>query len=380
MKLIISILVFILGIFTATSQISSIAEEFALPASLSESSGIIYFNDKLITHNDSGGNNELYEVDLVTGLVTRTITISNATNTDWEDLAQDETHIYIGDIGNNFSGNRTDLKIYKISKSDYLNADNVTAETILFNFSDQTDFTALSPNTTEWDAEALISFDADNLILFTKNWINGITKGYLIPKSPGSYGVSPLQTTLNAGGLISGATYNTLSGKLFLVGYTAPVLPSPLQPFVWKCENFSGNDILSGSNTLTNLSTTFGFEQTEAITYRDESSYYVTSEAFSVSIISDYAKLISFSSSDMALSTTTIQKENDVVLHPNPVSDVLQINTERLNSVEIFDTKLTQLYRGFSNNIDMSSFSNGIYIVRVNLNNNTYIIKKVVKK
>jgi len=375
MKVIISILVFILGIFTATSQISSIKEEFALPASLSESSGVIYFNDKLIAHNDSGGNNELYEVDLVTGLVTRTVTISNATNTDWEDLAQDATHIYIGDIGNNFSGNRTDLKIYKISKSDYLNADNVTAETISFNYSDQTDFTALSPNTTEWDAEALVSFDGNNLMIFTKNWVNGTTKAYLIPKTSGTHSLTPLSTNLNSGGLISGGTYNVSTGKLYLVGYT-----NLLQPFVWVSESFTGDDIFSGTNTQTSLSGFLGFEQAEAITYINANSYLITSEAFTQNPFSDYAKLVSFSTNDMALSAATHRKESDIILYPNPVSDVLQINTERLNSVEIFDTKLTQLYRGFSKNIDMSFFSGGVYIVRVNLNDSSYIVKKVIKK
>jgi hypothetical protein len=34
--------------------------------------------------------------------VLRTVAITNATNVDWEDIAQDASYIYIGDIGNNF--------------------------------------------------------------------------------------------------------------------------------------------------------------------------------------------------------------------------------------------------------------------------------------
>ena len=131
MKALILITVFILGIFNAVSQINSFAEEFELPAPLKEASGVIYFNNNLITHNDSSGENKLYEFDINSGLITREVTITNASNFDWEDLTQDDNNIYIGDIGNN-RGNRTDLKIYKINKSDYINSTAVTAEIIFF--------------------------------------------------------------------------------------------------------------------------------------------------------------------------------------------------------------------------------------------------------
>jgi hypothetical protein len=374
MKISISIILFILGIYGIQAQISAAVEEFALPASLSESSGAIYFNNKLVTHNDSGGNNELYEVDLGTRLVSRTITISNAINVDWEDITQDNTSIYIGDIGNNVSGNRTDLKIYKISKTDYLSMDTVTAETISFSYSDQIDFRGSSANSTEWDAEALVSFDATNLILFSKNWVNGTTKGYLVPKLAGTYSLTPLATTLNSGGLITGGTFNSLTAKLFLVGYT-----DILQPFVWESERFTGSDIFSGTNTQTLLSS-FGLEQAEAITYVNENRYFITSESFNQSFFSDYAKLISFSTNDVALSVDLIDLEQDVVLYPNPVSNVLHIKNKQVNLVEIYDTKFTKLYSGFNRNIDMSHFSNGIYIVKINLNNDVRVIKKIVKK
>jgi len=93
------------------AQTVSTSDKFNLIESISETSGLIYYDNKLITHNDSGNAAELYEINSVNGSITRTITISNATNIDWEDIAQDDTYIYIGDIGNN-SGSRTDLKFY----------------------------------------------------------------------------------------------------------------------------------------------------------------------------------------------------------------------------------------------------------------------------
>ena len=373
MKAITTICVFVLGICNVSGQISAATEKFALPTSLSESSGAIFFNDKLITHNDSGGENKLYELDTISATITRTVTISNAINVDWEDIAQDDTSIYVGDIGNNVSGNRTDLKIYKVSKNDYLNSTNVTAETIAFSYSDQTDYTAQTANTTEWDAEALVSFDATHLILFTKNWINGTTKAYLVSKAPGTYALTPLATTLNSGGLITGGTYNPLTGKLFLVGYT-----NILQPFVWECEGFSGGDVFSGTNTQTAL-TSLGFEQAESIAYVNENRYFITSESFSQSIISDYAKLIGVSTNDVALSMNQEELKRNIVLYPNPVNDILHVENGIVNSVEIYDTRSVLIYKGNSRNIKMSGYSKGIYIVKIAFNDGFFVTKKIVK-
>lgn len=375
MKALILITVFILGIFNAVSQINSFAEEFELPAPLKEASGVIYFNNNLITHNDSSGENKLYEFDINSGLITREVTITNASNFDWEDLTQDDNNIYIGDIGNN-RGNRTDLKIYKINKSDYLNSTAVTAEIIFYSYADQTDFTEATNNDTSWDAEALVSFNESHLIVFTKDWINEITKGYLVPKTPGTFSLTPLPTPLNNAGLISGGTYNPLSGKLFLVGYS-----QTLQPFVWKCEDFTDSDVFSMTNTQTFLPSSFSVEQTEAITYVDENNYYILSEEIVInSVRFDYPKLISFSTNDMALSVDNIEIEHNIILYPNPVTHILHIKNKNVNSVEVYDMKSTKIYGGFNKTIDMSTFSDGIYMIKINLNDDNQIIKKVVKK
>lgn len=296
MKIIFYVLIFVFMGTSTQAQINTAQEKYALPSSLNESSGIIFFNDKIVSHNDSGGENKLFELDTITGSITRTVTIANATNVDWEDVTQDEDFIYVGDIGNN-NGNRTDLKIYKIDKSDFLNATTVTAQTIDFSYANQSDFTS-NPNNTEWDAEALVSIDQNNLVLLSKNWVDNQTSAYLIPKSPGTYSISPMPTTYNSGGLITGGTYNPTTEKLFLVGYQ-PVSAgfSALQSFVSISENFNSNDIFSGTNTQFDLSA-FGQEQTEAITYVNTNRYFITSESFSFTQLgftfSDYGKLIAF--------------------------------------------------------------------------------------
>jgi hypothetical protein len=49
-----------------------------LPTQIKETSGLILLNQQLVTHNDSGGEPELYEIDSLTGAITRTVVVSNA--------------------------------------------------------------------------------------------------------------------------------------------------------------------------------------------------------------------------------------------------------------------------------------------------------------
>lgn len=370
MKTTILIIAFILGTFNVIAQIANVEEKFDLPLLVGESSGAIFFNDKLITHNDSGNEHQLYEVDTISGLVTRTVMVINATNVDWEDIAQDDTSIYIGDIGNS-SGNRTDLKVYKVNKGDYLSSTEVTAEIINFHYSDQIDFVS-NLNNTEWDAEALISFDADNLILFSKNWVNGTTKAYPIPKTSGTFAVEPLPTTLTSGGFITGATYNPITERVYSIGYN-----SVMQPFIWVSENFTNNDVFSGTNTQTFLSN-LGFEQVEAITHIKDNRYFFTSESFNYPPLSDTGKLVSFTTDDTVLSI--MEQEPCVIsIYPNPVTDMLIIDGIEFVSIEIYDTRSAMVNRGNDQKINVSEFIQGLYLVKINLKDGTCHIKKVIK-
>lgn len=371
MKKLVAVTAFLIGTFNIVAQITNVEIKFDLPIVLNESSGAIFFNNRLIIHNDGGNENKLYELDTISGLITRTVTIINATNVDWEDIAQDQTSIYIGDIGNN-SGARTDLKIYKINKSDYLLSTDVTAEIINLSYADQVDFTP-NPNQTEWDAEALMSFDANNLLLFTKNWVNGTTKAYAIPKNSGTYAVNALTTTLTNAGLITGATYNPLTEKVYLVGYNLT-----LQPFVWVCENFTNTDVFSGINTQTFL-TGLGFEQAEAITYINANRYFITSESFNIPPFSDTAKLVSFTTNDNILSVM-VQATRAISLYPNPVKNILFVDAPELASIEIYDTKSALVYRGFDQTVNVSALHLGLYLVKINFKDGSNTIKKIIKE
>src|SRR5690606_31182475 len=108
----------------------------------------------LLTHNDDSDTN-LYALDSITGAVISQFALPGVTNIDWEDIAQDEDFIYIGDFGNNARGNRQNLRILRLSKASMSTAVPVI-DTLFFSFEDQTDFTALPANTTDFDCEAMV--------------------------------------------------------------------------------------------------------------------------------------------------------------------------------------------------------------------------------
>ena len=248
---------------------SDITEVGNLPQLIFETSGLLSYNGKLITHNDSGNASELYELDVNTLQITRTVTITNAENVDWEDLAQDSNFIYIGDFGNN-SGDREDLSILKIAKSDYDNSDSVTAETINFLYEDQTDF--ITTTDSDFDAEAFFSL-GDNLIILTKQWQQNGTVAYRVPKLPGAFLAERLDS-YQVDGLVTGATYDENTNQLSLVGYS-----QFLFPFYVLIEDIQNNTIFGGDKTKTNL--TIGQAQVEAITLFDNNQFYISSEEFS---------------------------------------------------------------------------------------------------
>jgi hypothetical protein len=188
-----------------------------LEETMKETSGIIYSNGSIWTINDSGGEAEIYKIDKETGLVSQRVIILNGTNRDWEDITEDEHFMYVGDVGNNH-GDRDDLKIYKIKKKDISGKKKVevNAEIIGFSFNDQQSFEINSRNH-NFDCESLASF-GDSLILFSKNWVDGKSRMYKLPKVSGQYKIDPIDV-FDADGLITGADYNSSLKKLALIGY-----------------------------------------------------------------------------------------------------------------------------------------------------------------
>ena len=164
MKIVLFILFVVSVSFSTVAQkIQKIAR---LPELVTESSGLIFYNDSLfITHNDSGDKPVLYVVNFK-GKLVHQVVINNANNVDWEDITKDDKgNIYIADIGNN-SNQRKDLKIYKIKSQNLLNVNSLNAEIIEVSYNEQTDFPP-KDEALNFDAEG-IAYHNDSLWIITK--------------------------------------------------------------------------------------------------------------------------------------------------------------------------------------------------------------------
>jgi hypothetical protein len=203
--------------YTITSYLPG--QRAKLNTTLKEISGIVYFNDKLLALNDGGGGNKLYVLDTASGDILQTITVSGATNVDWEDMAQDSNYIYVGDIGNNASGNRKNLCIYKIDKSAFQTSGDYTipesdVQKINYSYPEQTNFAAAAPNTTKFDCESLIAHRG-KLHLFTKDWTGGYAVHYSLPIDSGTYVATRLDSLNTNGYLLTGADAGAYDEILF---------------------------------------------------------------------------------------------------------------------------------------------------------------------
>lgn len=234
-----------------------------------ETSGLLLIDGNLLTFNDSFGKPELYILDKESGKVAQTIIVENATNYDWESIAMDEEFIYVGDFGNNF-GNRKDLKIYKIKKSDFTDGKKIKvhAEKITFSYSDQDSFEKLNRKNNH-DCESMVSYK-ESLIIFSKNWGNDKTKMYIIPKKVGDYKIDPV-SYYDIDGLVTGADFNEETNELALIGYKKYV------PFIFLFQGFQGETLSLDKVYRINL-VRMKDVQTEGITWYDESQLIFSAE------------------------------------------------------------------------------------------------------
>jgi hypothetical protein len=256
-----------------------------LPVSQNETSGLAWIQNRLFSINDGGNTNQIFELNPETGKVIRTISVGNVINTDWEDLAQSDTHLFLGDFGNN-SGKRTDLSIIKISIAELLNSTEVNSEKIAFTFSDQTDFSGNEANH-NFDCEGFVFWNG-KLHLFSKNLGDQKTKHYTLVSEAGNR-IAIFGSTFDSQGLITGAAIETSSNSLCLLGYENKGLTS--QVFIWLFSGYSGEEFFSGKIHKVFLGSPAQLSQTEGITFEDGFKVLISGEKISLGGSSVPAKL-----------------------------------------------------------------------------------------
>ena len=240
-----------------------------LDAILKETSSLTQ-NDSLFWTSNDDTDTALYAINKK-GVIQNKIQLKNTTNTDWEEIAQDSDYFYIGDFGNNVSGNRKDLHILRVEKKS-LSQQSQKIDTLSFSYSNQTDFTKTKSNATNFDCEAFI-VSGDNISLFTKQWKEKRTSVYVIPKIPGKH-VAKLKESYNVEGLITAATYLPEKKLLVLAGYSRF-----LSPFIYLFYDYNDSGFFSGNKRKINIA--LPFYQMEGITSQDGLHYYLTNENFS---------------------------------------------------------------------------------------------------
>ena len=321
-----------------------------LSDTVKETSGLIYWNGALWTHNDDTYNT-LYALDTADGHIIRKVTIANGVNHDWEEVTQDSAFIYIGDFGNNGNGNRTDLAILKISKADILAGDTaVQATKIAFSYADQTNFTPTGNNNTDFDCEAFIAA-GDSLYLFNKEWISRQTRVYALPKTPGTYVTAP-QAQYNVQGLVTGATYLPAKRAVLLCGYD--ITGVLLQPFVVLLYDFRGVSFFSGNKRkLTNSQL---YHQTEGIATADGRTFFISNEQFDHSPVNVPQALQRFDLSAYlsgyygTLHVSAPVADEMPLIYPNPCANTLWLHLPAANNVSVTIRLVNMLGETVENN------------------------------
>lgn len=345
-----------------------------LSPDLEETSGLIFFNDGLWSFNDSGGEPVLYKMDTLTVEIIQEITIENATNIDWEDIAQDNTNIYIGDFGNN-SGTRDDLVIYIVKKQDIPYSGNhfLTAGSINFYYQDQ-GVSHSDDFGNNFDCEAMI-VKGDSLYLFSKNWGNSKTKLYKLPKTAGHYEAVKTHT-YDIKGLVTGADYNEEFNEIILSGYKNEIWI----PFSFLLFDFQGNDFFSGNKRRIDFPYIIS-SQTEGICYYKNRNVFISAEKTKTHSERLYQlNTGQWTGGSAAGFISKSREEIDFNIHPNPVQGkTFRIKIpdipERSCMLEIYDSLGKTVFVKNYNfersgnvvriKINCKDFNHGIYLVKL---------------
>jgi hypothetical protein len=338
-----------------------------LGAQLPETSGLIFWNNTLWSHNDDA-DIKLYSVDTASAAVLQSYTLTNTANKDWEEISQDANYIYVGDFGNNSNGNRTDLHILRIEKNSLL-LQSPIIDTIYFSYSNQTNFSATGANNTNFDCEAFL-VTTDSIYLFTKQWLAEKTSIYALPKTPGTH-IAQLRSTINIQGLATGITYLESKKLAVLCGYS-----KTLQPFFYLLYDFKNNDFANGNKRKVTIN--LAFHQIEGIATSNGLKYYASNENFATLSIPqklhtfDLSNFFSTYLNSIPTTLTYSKQASPLTIFPNPAKELLQIvipNELIHSSCTIFDisgkARINVPFNGIQNNVDIHTLAAGMYFIHI---------------
>ena len=252
---------------TAEIDTAEIVSKIVLPKIINETSGLEFYNNNFITHNDSGGEPSLYVFN-EDGEIIETIELNKnpdfeIENNDWEDITNDNEYLFVADTGNNF-GNRDNLNIIRVSKGTDFMVDGI----IEISYSDQESFFPRPKH--KYDAEAIIVIE-DKIALFSKDRENLNTDLYLVDKNQNGSQILTSEVSYNVNTLITGGDYDEDRNLLALVSYN-----SYGNQYLLLFENFKLKNL--ENNTFKKFKIPLEQAQIEAVKIIDEKTFWVTSE------------------------------------------------------------------------------------------------------
>jgi hypothetical protein len=244
----------------------------SLPNHLNEISGIenVSGSSLIWMVNDSGNDASVYAYNVVTNRIEKELSLTNAENNDWEDLASDAAgNLYVGDFGNN-RNNRKDLAIYKIPKLNTISTNETEAIKTTFYLEDQKEFPPKRKQR-NFDIEAFLVHDG-NFYLFTRNRsskFDGTVKVYRLPVAPGDHQATLLSSfkicANKSGCQITSASLHHTSNVAVLLSYDK----------VWLIEDFSEAKLKKAQFKLITLGHR---SQKESVTFKNDSTLLLADE------------------------------------------------------------------------------------------------------
>lgn len=266
-----------------TTNYTPIIKVDPLSDSVIETSGLQMAGGYLWTFNDKNGKAALYRIDTISNNIQQRIILKDAINNDWEDIAFDGTYFYIGDFGNNLTGGRTDLKIYKFpfnaidlnNPVDTIQPNEI--ETINFIYSDQPQpVTPSGNNNTKYDCEGMI-VDNNKIHLFSKNWVDNTTIHYVINSiTAGNYIATATETFAN-GYLVTAADKVQGQNIIALLGYQNSGTGNH---YLHILSDYKADSFFTGNKRRIDLGDATVMGQSEGITFRNGKYGYISNEKF----------------------------------------------------------------------------------------------------
>jgi len=276
---------------------------------LAETSALEMAGNFLWTLNDGGGAAAIYRIDTVTSAVLQTVYLAGTTNKDWEAMAFDGTSFYIGDIGNNVNGARTDLVIYKFPFSAIPNYITNPAATIPANLIEHIRYVyaeqpqppiPINANSTRFDCEAILVAN-EKIHLFSKNWIDNNTTHYIINgNTAGNYQALPLETLSN-NFMVTGAAKAPGQQMVALLGYSNTF---PFNHSLQLLSDFKGDFYFNGNKRQLALSNILDIGQAEGLCFSSTNAGYLSNEK--VDALSINQRLHAFDISNLISAATTL--------------------------------------------------------------------------